>query len=260
MKASTRKIASISFFLLLPVLLNYFSPYLIIDGLFQGVFAGAFFVWLAFLLSGLVVGRAACAYVCPYGGLQTALDEWRRKPLKVITHLRGVRYALGIIWVIFILFPLVKRAKLPEIQPFYLTEGYISVDTWGKAVFMLVLILLLSLAPLFLGKRATCHYVCPMSILNVASTWTRNKLKLPGLRLTADASKCVSCGSCSRACSMSLDVRAMVQQQAMDHLECILCGECVTACGKGAIVRSFGGPAAPACPVLNKKEGDQASL
>ncbi|WP_410512172.1 4Fe-4S dicluster domain-containing protein [Paenibacillus sp. BR2-3] len=81
-----------------------------------------------------------------------------------------------------------------------------------------------------------------MSILNVASTRIRNVLKLPGLRLKADSSKCVSCGSCSRVCSMSLDVKMMVQNSEMDHPECIMCGECVSACGKGVIRRSFAGP------------------
>ncbi|BCG58350.1 hypothetical protein PUR_17750 [Paenibacillus sp. URB8-2] len=131
-RLNIQKTVSIASFLLLPVTLNCFSPYLVIDGLFHGVMAGAFFVWLAFLLSGLFAGRAACGYICPYGGLQTALNEWRKKPLRLITHLKPVRYVLGLIWLGFIVYPLVANAKWPEVQLFYLTENYISVDNWAK--------------------------------------------------------------------------------------------------------------------------------
>lgn len=236
-----RKTVSIASFVLLPVTLNYFSPYLIIDGLFHGVLAGAFFVWGAFLLSGLIAGRAACAYICPYGGLQTALDEWRGKPLRLITQLKPVRYVLGVIWLAFIFYPLLGPGKGLDAEPFYLTEAYVSVDGWGKVAFMAVLIVLLSILPLTLGKRATCLYLCPMSVLNTAGAWIGRKLHLPSLRLSSNASKCVGCGSCTRACSMSLNVTGMVKSGKVDHPDCILCGECAKVCRSGAVNRCFGG-------------------
>lgn len=71
----TRKWILLLSFLLLPATLNYFSPYLIIAGLFEGVISGAFIVWSTFFVTSLIFGRAACAYVCPYGGLQMMLDK-----------------------------------------------------------------------------------------------------------------------------------------------------------------------------------------
>ncbi|MNB63355.1 putative electron transport protein YccM [compost metagenome] len=249
-----RKSVSLASLVLLPVTLNYFSPYLIIDGLFHGVLAGAFFVWAGFFLSGLIAGRAACAYICPYGGLQTALDEWTHKPLRPITHLKPVRYVLAVIWLAFILYPLLKSAGVLQVQPLYLTEGIVSVDNWGKAVFMVVLVVLLSILPLLFGKRATCHYLCPMSILNTAGSRIGRLLRIPSLRLKSDSSKCVSCGSCSRACTMSLDVRAMVKSGRMYHSDCIMCGACTEVCRSGAVVRCFGRPGSEGRPAPNGEE------
>ena len=38
---------------------------------------------------------------------------------------------------------------------------------------------------------------------------------------------------------MSLDVNAMVQQEAMENAECILCGTCIDKCPEVVISYSF---------------------
>ena len=57
--------------LLFPVVQNYFSPYLIIDGAFQGILNGSALVFLGLFLSSLVFGRAWCGWVCPAGRTPT---------------------------------------------------------------------------------------------------------------------------------------------------------------------------------------------
>jgi polyferredoxin len=71
-------------FLLLPVTLNYFSPYLIIDGIIHRIAAGSFFIWVSMFITSLFFGRAFCAYICPYGGLQMVADVAINKPLKEV--------------------------------------------------------------------------------------------------------------------------------------------------------------------------------
>ncbi|WP_438445817.1 4Fe-4S binding protein [Gorillibacterium sp. sgz5001074] len=234
-----RKLLLWTSFLLLPVSLNYFSPYLIIEGLFRGIIAGAFIVWGLFFLSSLLFGRAACSYVCPYGGLQMSMDKVLQKPLKEVRWLRTFRYGLGLVWVIFIVYPLAVHASHLRMEPLYLTENIISADNAQKLIFYYFIVVVLALAPLFLGKRATCHYICPMSILNIAGTKLKDRFGWRSLRLVADPDSCVSCGKCSKACSMSLDVTGMVRSGDPRHTECILCGECVSACGTGAVSRRF---------------------
>ncbi|WP_058300755.1 4Fe-4S binding protein [Gorillibacterium timonense] len=228
-------------FLLLPVTLNYFSPYLIIDGLFRGILAGSFLVWAAFFVTSLAIGRAACSYVCPYGGLQMTMDRVFGRKLKEIRWLRFFRYGLGIIWAGLILYPLIFSAVKGSLQfsPLYLTENGISADNAQKLIFTYFIVLMLALLPLFLGKRATCHYLCPMSILNIAGSKLKNRLNLPSLRLAGDKDRCISCHKCDRVCTMSLNVSNMVRTGRTDHTECILCGECTAACGTGAVTRTW---------------------
>ena len=226
-------------FMLLPVTLNYFSPYLIIDGLFQGILAGAFLLWGLFFVTSLVFGRAACSYVCPYGGLQMTMDKVLGKPLRQVRWLRHFKMALGAAWVLFILYPLIAGLPSFAVDPFYMTEHVISADNAPKLIFYYFIVTMLALMPLFMGKRATCHYLCPMSLLNIAGTSVKDRGTWPSLRLVAEPEQCVSCGKCSKACSMSLNVTEMVRSGDPRHAECILCGECVTACPTGAVDRKF---------------------
>lgn len=83
-----RRLLLFFMFLMLPVTLNYFSPYIIIDGLVNKLLAGSFFVWGLMFMSSLFVGRAFCSYICPYGGLQMCLDLAIKKPLKQVRWLK----------------------------------------------------------------------------------------------------------------------------------------------------------------------------
>lgn len=237
---SKRRFSLFLMFLLLPVTLNYFSPYLIIDGLINKVASAAFFVWLVMFVTSLFLGRSFCSYVCPYGGLQMTTDLVLQKPLKQIHWLRKVRYALGFIWVAAILTAFIGSLSSLEIRFFYLTESFVSVDSMPKLIFYYTIVILLSLMPIFLGKRATCHYLCPMSILNIAGTKISNKMNIPALRLQANASKCISCKQCTKACPMSLKVDEMVKKEQMVSSDCILCGECCKACKVSAVARIYG--------------------
>lgn len=235
-----RKLVLFLMFFLLPITLNYFSPYLIIEGLTHGILAGAFFIWLLMFISSLFAGRAFCSYICPYGGLQMTVDAAIKKPLKQIPWLKKVRMVLAVLWVVPII--LLTLLRISSLKPdfFYLTESFVSIDHIIKLAGYYVIVTALMLLPLILGKRATCHYLCPMSILNTTGTWIRNKLNLPSLRLSAVSSRCTSCRQCSKACPMSLPVSEMARQNKTDSLECILCGECCQACPNGVLKRSFG--------------------
>jgi polyferredoxin len=227
-------------FLLLPVTLNYFSPYLIIDGIANRVAGGAFFIWSIMFLTSLVFGRAFCSYLCPYGGEQMVIHRVFERPLKRIDWMKKIRLILGVVWIGAIIILLVVKKGFLNVDFLYLTEKFVSVDNWMKLVGYYVIMIGILLLPLFMGKRATCHYLCPMSILNITGTKIKNKLNIPSLRLSAKNQECKACGSCSKACPMSLDVKGMVKAGKLDSSECILCGECTYACSFGVISRSFG--------------------
>lgn len=234
-----RKLLLLFMFLFLPITLNYFSPYVIIDGLANKMLAGAFFVWIIMFVSSLFWGRAFCSYVCPYGGLQMTVDSVINKPLKQIKWLRIVRIILGVLWIAPILILVIMNIGNLKINFFYLTETIISVDNIGKLIGYYVITFGLMILPLILGKRASCHYLCPMSILNVTGTKIRNIFNLTGLRLTSKPDKCIGCKQCNKTCPMSLDVMNMAKNDNTDNLNCILCGECCHVCKNGVLERRF---------------------
>jgi len=55
-------------FLLFPLLLDFFSPYIIIDGASRGIVNGSMLVFAAMLLASLFLGRACCGWLCPAAG------------------------------------------------------------------------------------------------------------------------------------------------------------------------------------------------
>lgn len=234
-----RKASLFLMFLLLPVTFNYFSPYLIIDGIVHRIAAGAFFIWIFMFITSLVFGRAFCSYICPYGGLQMVADAALQKPLRQVKWLRKVKLVIGIVWVVAIVGLLIVFKGFEKVDFLYLTETIVSVDSVIKLIGYYVIVTALLILPFILGKRGSCHYLCPMSILNIVGTKIKNKINIPSLRLISDKSKCTACKQCNKACPMSLDVMKMVKNEKMDNTECILCGECGNMCKFEAVKRVY---------------------
>jgi len=72
MRQKIRKALLLVSFLLFPVTINYFSPYIIMDGASQGIIAGSFITFTLLFFVSLFFGRAFCGWVCPGAGIQ----EW----------------------------------------------------------------------------------------------------------------------------------------------------------------------------------------
>lgn len=58
----------------------------------------------------------------------------------------------------------------------------------------------------------------------------RRLLHLPGLHIRAEERQCISCGKCSKACPMSIDVVAAIKEGGVRSAEYIQCGACVDQC------------------------------
>ena len=74
-----------------PVLMNYFSVFLIIEGSAKGIMTFSFFFWTAWIVLSLIFGRAACGYLCPLGAFQETKDRMASKTLKKIKGLKFVK-------------------------------------------------------------------------------------------------------------------------------------------------------------------------
>lgn len=84
-------------------------------------------------------------------------------------------------------------------------------------------------------NRAFCKYACPVTVFLKLS----NMIALS--RIKGDAKDCTNCGSCAKACPMSIDIPSFVKAgKRVLSTECTLCLACVKSCPKGALRASAG--------------------
>lgn len=226
-------------FLLFPIIYNYMSPILLVAGTAEKVIPASLIFWGAFFITSLFIGRAACAYICPFASVQTIKFRLSDYRLKKIKGLKTIKYVLGAAWVGIYVYVLIIAGGYDKFDFFYLTEKYVSIDrVMGLYIYYALIGVPLLLAYLF-GKMGFCHYFCPFSILNIVGTKVKKLLKIPSLNLVADKAKCKECGRCDASCPMSLPVSQNIKTGNLNNLDCTLCGECCAVCKSQVIKREF---------------------
>lgn len=166
-------------------------------------------------------------------------DEVLHKKLVKLKGLRKIRYVLGILWFGLIIYSIARHMPYLQLHFFYNTESYVSTDSIHALMRYYMILGGLMIFSFIFGKRGGCHYVCPMSILNIIGSKLSHFLRLPALKVKSNDNPCIHCKKCNAACPMSLDVEKMVEEKNMQHTECITCGECAKACPKKCIDYKF---------------------
>ena len=235
MRQRIRKTILIISFLLFPVTIWYFSPYLIIQAASEHIMNGSFIVFVSMFVLSMFLGRVWCGYLCPAGGLQECISAGNPAPAKQGWR-NKIKYVIWIIWMIAIVVTFILGKNEVTIDPFYMTDHGISITSIYNYVMYYGVILLLVLPALIHGRRATCHYICWMAPFMVIGSSIGRMLHIPQLHIEADKEKCVACGKCSKSCPIGLDVKNMVSEGKNDKCtECIQCGACVDACPKNVL-------------------------
>ena len=237
MRQKLRKGIILIAFLLFPVTLYYFSPYLIIQGASEGVMSGSFIVFTALFLSALFLGRGFCAWFCPLGGIQEA--SFLAKNKGVNNRFNWIRYIIWVPWMGLIIYMAVTAGGLRKADVTYQTVYGISVSDISALPMYFTIVFLTVILSFAVGKRGFCHYVCWISPFMIGGRKFRNLFKWPSLRLEAEKDKCIDCKTCTKNCPMSLDVNRMVKSGKIENSECILCGTCIDNCKEGVIKYSF---------------------
>ena len=227
-------------FLLLPATFVYISCPIIIRGASEGVATGGLIVFVLLFISSLVLGRLWCGWLCPGGGLQEFYFRINNKNVR-IGRMNWLKYPVFLLILFIPLFSAIRSAGgLTTIDLFYYTSQGISIAQPGSYTIFFVQIAFFTAFALLAGKRAFCHYFCPIAVILITGWRIRNLFRWPALHLFADPGRCSNCQRCIGACPMSLEVNHMVRQGVMENSECILCGGCVEACPENAIRYSFG--------------------
>ena len=184
-------------------------------------------------LAFLLLGRAACGWLCPFGALQDLLARLlaRKKAMTRETGLdAGLRpvkwlvlagtllsaYLIGgttFCWFcpIGTLFAAIPYALL-------MPGARLSLFFYVHLATLAGVLIWASLVP-----RAWCRYLCPLGAL----AGQANHVSL--LTIELDERACKKCMACLRACPMGLADLASISGP-----ECVLCGRCVEACPEGA--------------------------
>lgn len=221
-------------FILFPVTLYYFSPYLIIEALTQHVIAGSFIVFSLMTVGSLFFGRLFCGWICPASGLQESCTIVNDRRI-LIRKVKIIKYMIWFPWITTIMILLFLTKDNLSIDFFYQTWYGVSIsDPYGLIIYFAVVFLILILA-FTLGRRGFCHTVCWMAPFMQLGMYIQKKFHLPHLNLQTQAENCISCNACTKKCTMSLPVMDMVKKGMIEDYDCVLCLECVDACPRNVI-------------------------
>lgn len=202
---------------------------------------------LGFLMAfGIVFGRLACGFLCPFGFLQDLLYKIKLKKIKIKKKydkkLRWIKYIILVVFVFLLPVFLTDRFGLGSpyfcklICPVGTLEGGIPLLLgneglrvnlgwlFGWKSFVLVATLVMSV---FI-YRFFCKYLCPLgAIYSLFNKYSFYQLKI-------DPNTCIDCKRCEKVCKMNVEVLSDNSRR-----ECILCGDCEKVCPTNALTISF---------------------
>ena len=207
----------------------------LLTGRVPGMHAAGMFVLIAFLAISLLLRKSFCGWLCPIG----TLSEWLWKlgkqtfgrnfklPKWLDLPLRSLKYVLFGLFLYAVCSMSAEGIRAFLESPYGLVAdvkmlNFFRYLTMGGAITLAVLIL----ASVFV-QNFWCRYLCPYGALMGLTAL------LSPLRIRREASLCIDCAKCAKACPAVLPVDKLVQIQSA---ECMACMQCVAVCpAEGAL-------------------------
>lgn len=186
-----------------------------------------------FIVIGLIVGRAACGWLCPFGFIQDLMYKIKTKKFSIPKFLNYSKYV--ILTVLVIILPLLTYEHwFSRLCPFGALIAGIPWVAWnpidpdfgepvvdsadiGFMYFLKIGILIFFLVWFILAKRPFCRVACPMGAI-----WALfNRVSLLKAKIGED---CPECKRCNKLCPMELDVYHEVDSE--NCIKCLDCTDC----------------------------------
>jgi polyferredoxin len=188
------------------------------------------FLFGFFIIVGLIVGRAACGWLCPFGLLQDIMYKLKTRKFGIPQHLNYGKYVILIVLVIIL--PLITHihwfsrlcplgaltAGIPwvawnPIDPDF-NAPVVDLETIGLMYYLKITILIFFLVWFVMAQRPFCRVICPMGAI-----WAIfNRVSL--LKFKVEQS-CLNCEQCEVNCPMELPT-----PEKVDSENCIKCFDC----------------------------------
>lgn len=200
------------------------------NGIFDRIHPAGLVIFLAAMGLSLLLKRAFCSWICPFGTLSEGLALLGQKlfhrnftpPLWFDYILRSLKYVILGFFVLFIFVLMDGESAYAFLQTPYnqiadiKMLGFFKEITWVGNTVILALILLSILIQNF-----WCRYLCPygalLGLLSILSPW----------KIRRKESSCISCGRCTVSCPNRLKVDIA---QVVRSPECSACLNCVEQC------------------------------
>ncbi len=191
------------------------------------------------MLSGLILGRTICGFLCPFGLIQDLLHKIPTPKLRknrITRILSSLKYVILFIFVVVIplwyglqYYPVPAFCKY--ICPAGTLEGAVGLMSHpaNENLFAMLgalftrkfIILLVVIAACIFIYRAFCRFLCPLGALYGLFA------KFAFIGVKVEQTKCTDCGRCVGVCPMDI--------KKVGDRECIHCGKCMSACPTKAI-------------------------
>jgi polyferredoxin len=167
----------------------------------------------------MLVGRAPCAWLCPFGFLQDLLAKISPKKLRIPEYLKYLKYLVLLVFVIFLPIStghnwfsrICPVGTLTAGIPWVSTEFY---STIGLFFVIKVAILVVVIGLSIFITRFFCRFLCPLgAILGLFNRWSLFRIKV--------GDDCLKCGACVDSCPMGVKY-----EKTFSSPECIRCLKC----------------------------------